>query len=114
MYYRCRRDIDDACVCDLPVQLLRRKYFRRDNDGELGKFGVDTEDDNHSSSQSAMRGSDEEPDEEPARPREERTAVSAPDALANYDENGYAVGAWSFPGPPFDPYEDCPENRPFF
>ena len=49
MYYRCRRDIDDACVCDLPVQLLRRKYFRRDNDGELGKFGVDTEDDNHSS-----------------------------------------------------------------
>ena len=93
--------------------MLRRKYFRRD-DGELGKFGVDTDDDNHSSSQSAMRESDEEPDdEEPARPSEEGTAVSAHHALPYYDEDGYAVGAWSFPGPPYDPYEDCPENQPF-
>jgi hypothetical protein len=103
--------VDAPAPAKLRTQ-MPRKYFARE-DGELGVFGVDTDDDNHSSSQSAIRESEEEPDEEPARPGEEGTAVSAPHDLPYYDENGYSVGSWSFPGPPYDPYEDYPENYPF-
>jgi hypothetical protein len=88
--------VDAPAPAKLRTQ-MPRKYFARE-DGELGVFGVDTDDDNHSSSQSAIRESDEEPDEDvlikegPWESEEQWVARMAVEA---------------------NPYADCPENEPW-
>ena len=63
-------------------------YYRRE-DGELGKFGADSDDDRHSSSQSFVDSFDEEEPEESEAQWIARMAVEA------------------------DPFQECPENEPW-